>query len=186
MIVLASSSPRRIELLKTLTLDFKIIKPVFDEKTISKSQRYYALTEAKNKAFSIKTLLNPNDFCISCDTIVVLKREILGKPKDENEAKIFLKKLSNNKHKVITGVCIIYKDKVITKEICSKVYFNKLTDEEIENYINNENVLDKAGAYAIQDDANFHLIKKIKGDYNNIVGFPLSYIEKQLIKYNLI
>ena len=77
-------------------------------------------------------------------------------------------------------------NKIYLKEVTSYVYFNKLDSSTIDNYIKNENVLDKAGAYAIQDDKNFHIIKKIKGDYYNVMGFPLFYIKKQLKKFNFI
>lgn len=186
MIILGSSSPRRVELLKTLTNDFKIIKPTFDEEKISKKENHYAIKESFNKALSIKDLINDEDFLITCDTVVILNKEIIGKPKDLLDAEKILEKLSNNKHKVVSGITIIYNNKIYKKEITTYVYFNKLSKEQILNYIKEENVLDKAGSYAIQDDEKFHLVKKIRGDYNNVVGFPLFYIKKMLSKFNLI
>ena len=106
MLILGSSSPRRIELLKTLISDFKILKPLFDESTLSAPTSDYALEEAKNKYISLKSLANPNDFIICCDTVVILDDEIFGKPKDYNEAFKMLKRLSGKTHKVISGYVI--------------------------------------------------------------------------------
>ena len=186
MLILGSTSPRRIQLLKTLTTDFITLNPNFNESLISKKEKHYALKEAFNKALSIKDKINENDLLITSDTVVILKKEIIGKPTSLENAKEILNKLSNNRHKVVTGVVILYKNKAYFKEVTSYVYFNKLDDKTITNYINNENVLDKAGAYAVQDDKNFHIIKKIKGDYYNVMGFPLFYIKKQLKKFNFI
>ena len=186
MLILGSTSPRRIELLKTLTTDFITLSPNFNESLISKKEKHYALKEAFNKALSLKDKINENDLLITSDTVVILKKEIIGKPTSLENAKEILNKLSNNRHKVVTGVVILYKNKAYFKEVTSYVYFNKLDDKTITNYINNENVLDKAGAYAVQDDKNFHIIKKIKGDYYNVMGFPFFYIKKQLKKFNFI
>ena len=186
MIILGSSSPRRKHLLKEVVSDFKIVVPDFDESLISKNVKDYALQESKNKALSIKNLVNPNDFVITCDTIVKLNDEILGKPASKKEAFEGLKKLSGRVHQVISGVTIIYKNEVISKEIITDVYFNKLSDELINYYIENENVLDKAGGYAIQDDEKFHLVSKIKGSYTNVVGFPMEYITSMLRKFKII
>ncbi len=188
MIILGSSSPRRIELLKTLTNDFKILKPDFDESSITAPSEIYSLEEAKCKYFSLKNLANPMDFIITCDTSVVLGAEIFGKPKDEKDAFNILKKLSNKTHKVITGYVIASSENnvFIAKNVISEVTFNDLTDEQILHYIKSENVYDKAGSYAIQDDENYQLIKKIKGSYYNIMGFPLEEIKSDLIALKLI
>ena len=186
MIILGSSSPRRQQLLKEVISDFKIVIPTFDETLISKTVKDYALQESKNKALSIKNLVNHDDFVITCDTIVKLNDEILGKPANEKEAFDGLKKLSGNVHQVISGVTIIYKDEIISEEIVTEVFFNELSDEQINYYIQNENVLDKAGGYAIQDDEKFHLVNKIKGSYTNVVGFPMEYITSMLRKFQII
>ena len=186
MIILASTSPRRIELLGKLTKDFKTISPLFDEKTISKSIKNYPLEMSKNKANSVKNLAEPQDFLISCDTIVKYKDQILGKPKDLEEAKKFLRMLSGKCHKVITGTTILYKDKTYYKTTTSYVFFEKLSEKDIEEYIKKVNVLDKAGGYAAQNNEEAHVVKKIMGDYYNVIGFPLGYIEKMLKKFKLI
>lgn len=182
MVILASSSPRRKELLKKIFNDFVIIKPSFDENLINKNDKELAKKEAYFKGLSI---LNDgkdhyNDLIISCDTIVKLNEKVYGKPSNLDEAKKFLKELSNNTHQVISGYALFYKGKVINKESISYVTFNNLTDEDISIYIENEYVLDKAGAYGIQDDEKFHLIYKIKGSLYNIIGLPIEDIKSDL------
>lgn len=187
MIILGSTSPRRKELLTKLTSNFRVIAPLFDEHNLStKLSRNYALEESYNKAFSLKDKVNKNDCLICVDTIVYFENKIYGKPKDLNEARLFLGKLSNKKHEVISGYTIFYKNEIIKKEVTTYVEFNKFSEEEIINYINSINVLDKAGAYSIQDDKNFHLIKKIEGSFSNVMGFPLEEIKNDLEKFNLL
>lgn len=188
MLILGSSSPRRIELLKTLISDFKILKPLFDESTLSAPASDYALEEAKNKYISLKSLANPNDFIICCDTVVILDDEIFGKPKDYNEAFKMLKRLSGKTHKVISGYVIACNEQniLIEKSVTTEVTFNKLSDEEIKRYIEEENVYDKAGSYAIQDDEKYHLVNKIKGSFYNVMGFPLEEIKLDLISLKII
>lgn len=188
MLILGSSSPRRVELLSSLNLKFKIIKPDFDESKVHASSFEYALVEAKNKYFSIKNLAKPEDFVITCDTTVVLDNVIFGKPKNYEDAFNMLSLLSGKTHKVISGYVIACESKniLIEKSVTTYVTFNKLDKELIEKYIKEENVFDKAGSYAIQDDENYHLIKEIKGSYYNVVGFPLEEIKKDLINIGLI
>lgn len=179
-VILASSSPRRIELLHTIFKEFTIIKPTFNESLISKDTKQYALIEAINKKESLKDQVNYEDLVISADTIVFFKNKIYGKPKDINEAKEFLRTFSNNTHEVITGYSLTYKDKKIEKESVTYVTFNKLTDDLIDKYASEVNLLDKAGAYAIQDDEKYHIINKIKGSYYNVMGFPIEDIKKDI------
>ena len=182
MIILASSSPRRKELLKQIFEDFTIIKPSFDESLISKDDKELAKKEAYFKGLSVLNdgINHNDDLIISCDTIVKLNQKVYGKPSNLDEAQQFLKELSGNTHQVISGYALFYKGKVINKESISYVTFNNLTDEDISFYIKNEYVLDKAGAYAIQDDDKFHLINKIKGSLNNIIGLPIEDIKSDL------
>ena len=186
-IILCSTSPRRIELLKKLIPDFKIIKPLYEEHDLELDNPFdFPLIQSENKANSIKKLANPQDLIISCDTVVYLENSILGKPHDLDHAFNMLKMLSGQTHQVISGYTIIYKDKVIKKTVVTKVTFNELNDELIKNYIQNEKVLDKAGSYGIQDDSDYHLIKEINGSYYNVMGFPLEEIEKDLINLGAI
>lgn len=186
MIYLASSSPRRFELLSTITKDFKVIKPTFDEQSISKKSPHYAMLEGFYKAKSVQKSVLITDCIIACDTIVVYKGLIYGKPKNKLDAFNTLKTLSGQTHKVISGYTIIYKEKVISKEITTEVTFNALSDSKINDYINNYNVMDKAGSYAIQDNQKTNIIKSIKGSLNNVIGFPLEEIKQDLINLKVI
>lgn len=182
-ILLASSSPRRIELMKHITSNFKIISPIWDENNISKLHGIkYAYYQSLNKALSCKIFANPKDLIISCDTIVYFKNKIYGKPKNYSDAYKMLKELSNNTHEVITSYTIIKGDLIIGKEVISKVTFNKLTDSNIKDYIMNHEILDKAGSYAIQHNNNFPIIREISGSIENIMGFPYKEIEKDLYR----
>ncbi len=180
MIILASKSPRRIELMKNIVDEFEIIQPLFDERKIPDSASHLALNEARNKAFSVKNLAKPQDFLISCDTTVVYKDRVFNKPIDENDAFETLKFLSGKTHQVITGYTILHGEKEISREVVSDVTFNVLSDELIRKYIKEVNVLDKAGSYAIQFDEPYHLINKIKGSYTNVIGFPVDEIKEDL------
>ncbi len=186
MIYLASTSPRRLELMKEISSVFKTIKPTFDESKIERSAFQLALKESLGKAKSVQNLVNFDDCIISCDTIVTYLDKVFLKPFDLNEAFETLKFLSNKTHNVISGYTIIYKDKIISREVVTEVTFNNLTDEEIKHYINNAYVLDKAGSYAIQDNDKFHIIKKIKGSLDNVIGFPVDEIKKDLIELKVI
>lgn len=185
-IVLASSSPRRKELLSELTNNIEIIKPDFDETKISKeliNKEEYPLNEAILKRDYVLNnyLLDLSiSILLTCDTAIVFNNKIYGKPKDLKEAYSMLNNFSSSTHKVISGYTLTYKNKRIEKSIVSEVTFNKLSDLKIKEYINNNQVLDKAGSYGIQFDNKYHLINKIKGSYNNIVGLPIEDIEIEL------
>lgn len=186
MFILASSSPRRIQILKTIIEDFVAVKPTFDETLISKKSKNYAMEESLNKALSVKSLAKPQDFILSCDTIIIFNNEIIGKPKDRNDAFLTLKKLSNNTHYVISGYTILHEDKIINREIKSQITFSELDDDFINYYIDNYEVMDKAGSYAIQDEVIFKRIKKMEGSYLNIMGLPLEDIKEQLKLLNAL
>ncbi len=186
MIILGSSSPRRIELIKTLTNNFKVIKPFFDESTLDKSSFFYLHKISRYKLKSILNLINYDDFVICLDTVIKFKNKILTKPLNKLEAINDLRLLSNKKHLVITSVTYKYKNRIHIKLIKTKVYFNKLSNDDILTYLNEVYVYDKAGSYAIQDKSSINLIKKIKGSYTNVIGFPIEYIEKLFKKYKLI
>lgn len=182
-IILASASPRRTEILTKHQIKHQIIPSTIKEiidytKTPEEIVKSLAYQKAKDVATK-----HENDLIIGADTIVVINNEILGKPKDENEAIKMLTKLQNNTHQVITGVAIITKNKTDIFAETSYVTFNKMTIEEIKTYISLDNVYDKAGSYAIQSPyATF--IKNIKGDYNNIVGLPITTLIKHLDTFN--
>jgi septum formation protein len=183
-IVLASSSPRRKELLKNLNIDFKVIPSSVEEVMIpNEKPEALAMRLAFTKAFDIANK-NENSTVIGADTIVVLDNNVLGKPKDEKDAFNMLKNLSNTYHQVITGISVINlnENKKIVDYVVSDVKFKTLDDDKIKRYIDTKEPLDKAGAYGIQGYGSL-LVEEIKGDYFNIVGLPLSKLDEILLKY---
>lgn len=171
-LVLASSSPRRKDILTKLGLEFKIIPSDYEEILESLEFSYEKIEElAYKKAEAILNKLIVPHLVIGADTVVVLEGEILGKPTDENDALNMLKKLSGKKHSVVTSICIINSetlDKKITSTT-SYVEFEDLSDEKIKDYIQKFNPLDKAGSYGIQELPD-GFVKKIEGSFENIIG----------------
>ena len=181
-IILASSSPRRLALLEKMGVKFKVIVPSCDENILGKKFSYDLIEDlAEKKGLSVLKKSDMSGIIISADTVVILGSEVLGKPKDFQEAYNMLSKLSGKTHKVVTGVCIIdiEKNQKIIKSQTSEVIFNKLSEEEIKNYINEKKPYDKAGAYGIQELPE-GFIKEIKGEYNNIVGLPTELLRQML------
>ncbi len=173
-IILASSSPRRKEIFKMLSLPFEVKLPTVKEilyRDPIKTALENSLLKVKDivEKFNLK---DKNTLVVSADTIVVLENKILGKPKSEKEAFDMLKSLSGKTHKVITSVGIYFKN-FYTFYDEAIVIFKKLTDEEINWYINTKESLDKAGSYGIQGIGSI-FIKEIKGDFFTVMGFPVS------------
>lgn len=180
-IVLASRSPRRQELLKQAGITYEVdpadIEEVMDP-SLPLDKRIMAL--AKDKATAV--LARHNDrIVVGADSVVVLNDKIMGKAKDVTEARTFLEQLSGKVHQVITGVAIMKESYCETFCEISDVYFYPLTSSEIEEYLATLEWQDKAGAYAIQG-LGCRFVKKIEGDYNNIVGLPVSHLYHQLLK----
>ena len=182
-IILKSSSPRRKELLSKMGYDFTI--KVFDvDETIDLNKTPYENVKLLGyKKASVNMDLDYGKVLIGCDTIVVLDNKIYGKPKNEEEAFDMLKKLSGKKHQVMSGLCVIYKEKVYNDVEVSDVYFRDLTDEEIRNYINTKEPFGKAGSYAIQGIGK-SLVSHYDGSLNNIIGLPTEMLEKILGEIN--
>lgn len=179
-IILASQSPRRIELLKQIMSDFEVI-PSDIEETFDpqRTPRENAIALAVEKAQWVARKYK-DCFVIGADTIVVLDDKIIGKPTDKNDAHKILRQLSGREHQVITGVAIV--NSIVAKEaVVSTVNFKPLTDDEITGYISTGEPLDKAGAYAIQGQGAF-MISSYQGSYSNIVGFPLDTVKDLLIQ----
>lgn len=175
-IYLASKSPRRKKLLKQLGLNFKSFSVDLDEVFIENESPIKTVKRlAKEKLYAAENIKD-DGILITADTIVVLGKEIIGKPRNNKDAKLILNKLSNNKHLVYTGFAV--KNCITNKEVIdykkTEVTFRKLTTIEIENYISGGSPMDKAGAYGIQDDFGAVFISKINGCYYNVVGLPLS------------
>ena len=178
--ILASKSPRRIEILKMIGLDFDITPSKLDEKIkIDLTGKPFAEYWSKEKAKLISNQY-PNRIVIGADTIVVFKNQTLGKPKDDNDSKNMLEMLSGNMHHVITGVTLICKNKKISKTFSesTKVFVRKIPSEQIDFYINNYNTSDKAGSYGIQEWFSIW-IEKINGCYYNVMGLPISKFYKE-------
>lgn len=182
-IILASASERRQELLSRLVKEFDVVVSDFDENSIlfKESIDDYVKDVALGKAMNIKEKLNEDTIIISADTIVTLENKILGKPKDEDEAFKMLKSLQGRKHKVYSGVVVINTAKNIIKQesLCTEVTFSEISDDEIIEYINTGEPLDKAGSYGIQGIGGI-FIKEIKGCYYNVVGLPLNKLKSML------
>ena len=181
--ILASKSIRRKEILNKINLDFKVFNSQLIEKNITnnyknKSAYCKRLAIMKSKVVSKKF---PDYYVIGADTIVVLNNKILNKPLNKKEAINHLNLLSDNKHIVYTGVSLINLSQNINKSFIEKtiVYFNKLNNNEINNYVTKFKPYDKAGGYAIQEYSNV-FVKKINGCFYNVVGFPLPKFYKLL------
>lgn len=180
MVILASASPRRKELLSIILKDFTVMPANIDENigmvdSIEFAPEYLAKIKAEHIALSQK----PDDVIIGCDTGVFIDGNMLGKPTDRANAKQMLKMLSGRKHKVITGCAIVYKGKTTTLSQTTLVEFYTLTDSEIESYLDTNEPYDKAGGYGIQGKGSL-LIKGIEGDYFNVVGLPVALLNKKL------
>lgn len=174
-IILASASPRRRELLSQIYKDFKIIPSVGEEradKTLSPQEYACALATAKcDEVFAS----HPESLVIGCDTVVAFNNLILGKPKDEDDARKTLKLLSGKTHLVVTGVCVRSPYKKLVAAETTEVLFNDLTDEFIEAYIATKSPMDKAGSYGIQDEG---VVKSCFGSYTNVVGLPVDLVKE--------
>lgn len=177
MLILASKSPRRQELLKIISADFVIKTADVDEtlpEGISPREAVEFLSRIKAEPFR-----NETDTVIGADTVVAFDDIILGKPKSREDARKMLKMLSGREHSVFTGVTIISPRGSKSFSCETKVKFFELTDEEIEKYISTGECDDKAGAYGIQGFGSL-LVEKIDGDYFNVVGLPVSKLYREL------
>jgi septum formation protein len=182
--VLASASPRRKELLKEVVDEFEVIPSKIKEKikkNIEPAKAVKLLAKAKAEQVFFETPMEV--IVLGADTIVVLDDQILGKPKDEQDAIRMLKQLSGRRHNVYTGICFCYSIngfyRCITESVVANVYFNKLSDEWIERYVASGSPMDKAGAYGIQDGG---LVRSFKGTYANIMGLPVNVCKRLYAK----
>ncbi len=186
-IILASSSPRRQELMKEFNLDFEVmVKPVDERFTGNMSIYDESMQISKRKAKAIFDDVDGDVIVIGSDTIVVQDGIIYGKPKDYQDAVEMLSTFSDNKHEVISSLCLLVrKDGNIYEEMTydkCDVYVDKMNIDEINEWINSNDVYSKAGAYAIQEGFGKY-IKRVDGDYFSIVGFPVHKLYELLKKY---
>lgn len=181
--ILASASERRKDLLSRIVSDFEVKISNFDEEKVEVSTNIenYVKTLAEGKAKDVALNCDNDSIIIGADTIVVIGDNILGKPKDKNHAFEMLKLLSNNVHRVYSGVAVINNQKNIMKSEClyTEVYFSEISDDEIWRYIESGECLDKAGAYGIQGYGGV-FAEKINGCYYNVVGLPLNLLNKMI------
>ena len=181
--ILASASERRKDLLSRIVSNFEVKISNFDEEKveISTNIENYVKTLAEGKAKDVALNCDNDSIIIGADTIVVIGDNILGKPKDKNHAFQMLKLLSNNVHRVYSGVAVINNQKNIMKSEClyTEVYFSEISDDEIWRYIESGECLDKAGAYGIQGYGGV-FAEKINGCYYNVVGLPLNLLNKMI------
>lgn len=187
-LVLASSSPRRKDLLRKLGLEFSTIPPNVVEKHIKgESPVEYVLRISLEKALTVAETLNHDHIVIGADTIVVCDGEILGKPENEEEAKSMLMRLSGRYHQVITGLSIVRsKSEILHREnVKSTIKFKSLDPHEVQEYVNTKEPLDKAGGYAAQGIGAF-MIEEIEGSFTNIVGLPISRLSNALKNLEII
>lgn len=182
-IILASGSPRRQQFFKELDIPVSIqVKPL-DETYPSHLQGKDISEYLSQLKASVFTHLNPNDILITGDTIVIHNGICLGKPKDKNDAFEMLQTLSNSYHEVISSVCFTSAERQIVVSDITKVYFKKLSGEEIHFYIENFNPFDKAGAYGIQEWIGAIGVTKIEGSYNTVMGLPTHLVYKTLMEF---
>ena len=181
-ILLASQSPRRKELLSSLGFDFEIVKIDCEEilpENIKIENAAAYLSELKADAFR---KLEQDEVLITADTVVAIDNQILGKPKDAGDAKKMLQKLSGKTHHVFTGISIKTLNKTITETDVADVEFDKISDEEIDFYVNTYKPFDKAGSYGIQEWLGMAKIKKMNGSFYTIMGLPTHLVYKILNK----
>jgi len=185
-IILASASPRRKEILKMTGLKFSVEAGDYEEDmalALKPRQLARFLSSEKARAIAVKYA---NALVIAADTFIIFKGSLLGKPHTREEARRMLDLLNGRAHSVITGFTIIDTStrKKVSRSVETRVYFRKLAVKEIESYIKTGEPLDKAGAYAIQGTGAL-LVKKIEGDYFNVMGLPLSSLTEALKKFGV-
>ena len=191
-IVLASQSPRRKQLLEWAEIDFDVIVHTTDESyPASLPPTEVPIHIARQKALAVRASdtykrFEPADdgaIILAADTIVVLGNEVLGKPRDREDAINILQRLSGNRHQVITGVVILKKEKEIAFYDITDVWFYQMSTEQIIYYVDKYQPYDKAGAYAIQEWIGVTGIKNIQGDFYNVMGLPVKKLYEELIKF---
>lgn len=181
-IVLASNSPRRKELLQRMGVNFKVRTLFGIDESYPDSLRGedIACYISRNKAKAYQSSMAPNELLITADTIVYVDGEVMGKPKNAEQAKEMLHKLSGKTHQVITGVTIVTAKRTENFGVTSQVKFTNITDEEINFYVDNYLPFDKAGAYGIQEWIGIVAVEEIKGSYFNVVGLPVQRLYQKL------
>lgn len=186
-LILASASPRRQEMLRSVGLNFKIIPAHVNEKYLpEESPQEHVRRLSRHKA-AVVAAEKQNAWVLGADTIVVIDSMVLGKPRNRTQAINMLKRLSGREHKVFTGFTIARMSSGIrtTKVVQSSVRFKTITPDEMSWYVNSDEPYDKAGGYAIQGQGAF-FIRSIRGSYTNVIGLPLCEVMEILKKLQVI
>lgn len=184
-IILASNSPRRKELLSGLDVDYtiKTLRDVDESYPDSMPKEKIAEFVARRKASVYLPELKENELLIAADTVVLLDNTILGKPANKAEAKRMLQMLSGKTHRVITGVCMATRKNEVSFSDTTFVTFGKLTDTEIDYYVDKYLPMDKAGAYGIQEWIGYAAVECIEGSYFNVMGLPIYKVYQALVEH---
>lgn len=187
-LILASASPRRKQLLKQIGLVFEILPSNIEEKLnprLKPLHQVEALSLQKAQATALMKEAK-GAIILAADSMVAVADEIMGKPKDEKDARRMLRKLSGTTHAIVTGFTLVdtITGKKVTKSVETKVWFKKLSSQDISAYIKTKEPFDKAGAYAIQEVGSI-FVEKIEGDYQGAVGLPLFALAKELKKFGI-
>ena len=183
-IILASNSPRRKELLSGLGVDYEVktLPDVDESYPDGLSGEEIAKHIARGKAEAYRSLIQADELVITADTIVWLDGTVMGKPKDDEEAKDMLMRLSGKTHQVITGVCLTAVSTQKTFATVTDVTFATLTDEEVDYYVTRYQPMDKAGSYGVQEWIGFVGVENLSGSYFNVMGLPIQHLYTELKK----
>ena len=182
-LILASASPRRGELLRQIGLQFTVVVADIDESPLpGEDHSSYTLRLADAKARAVLTM-HPDAVVLGADTTVALDDQLLGKPRDAEDAAGMLQRLSGRKHHVTTAVAVLTRDQTLTAAQTTRVFFEAMSDAEITAYVSTGEPIDKAGAYAIQGRA-AQWIARIEGEFSNVVGLPLAAVARLLKQVN--
>ena len=192
--ILASSSPRRREIISTMLDEFEIIKPDVDEtQRADENPLQYVERLSREKAQAVKAQVDDNTAILAADTVVILAAdtigieangEILGKPVDAADARTMLQRLRNRPHRVCTAFTLLKGEQAHTEIVSTTVHMRDYTDAEIDAYIATGDPFDKAGSYAIQHEG-FHPVREIEGSYTTVVGLPADEVRAALVSMNI-
>lgn len=181
---LASKSPRRKQILEWAGISFEML-PIDLDEVYPEDMSPYDVPRylAREKAMVAQKFLPESGIALTADSVVILDGKLFGKPRDRKDAYRMLAHLSGKIHQVITGVCLISKDKQMIFDSTSDVFFRPLTHEEIEHYLEEYRPFDKAGAYGIQDWMGLNKISRIEGSFYNVMGLPIDLVYEALLRF---
>lgn len=182
MLILASSSPRRAELLRAAGIPFQVFPAQVDEAVLKLEPPGEHVRRLAREKADAGFAAHPDAVVLAADTTVLISGEIMGKPRDARDAVRMLRVLSGREHEVLTGVAIVARRGVVVEVARTRVWVNPLSDLEIDEYVATGEPLDKAGAYAIQGLGS-RFIDRIQGSYSNVVGLPVSLVYRLLKGY---